>query len=70
MSSERFRDRKIEFANGVIGRPIEIASANPLNYYQLVTAPGEMPPVAIDGQLFLPAKRGGNFIRSRHNRIL
>lgn len=59
MSTERFRDRKIEFANGVVGRPIEIASANPLNYHQLVTAPGEMPPVAIDGQLFLPSRRGG-----------
>ncbi|QQS12320.1 MAG: dienelactone hydrolase family protein [Rhodospirillales bacterium] len=50
----RFRDRHIRFANGAAGRSIEIASANPRNYHQLVSDPGAMPPVTIDGKLFLP----------------
>lgn len=51
---ERFRDRRIRFANGAIGRSIEIRSANPRNYHALVNAPGGMPSVQIDGQLFVP----------------
>ncbi len=51
---ERFRDRRIRFANGAIGRSIEIRSADPRNYHALVSAPGAMPPVVIDGQLFVP----------------
>ena len=58
MTEERFRDREIRFANGAVGRSIEIRSANPRNYHQLVSAPAAMPPVTIDGQLFLPPKRG------------
>jgi dienelactone hydrolase len=51
---ERLRDRKITFANGAVGRPIEIQTANPLNYHQAITAPTAMPAAVIDGQLFLP----------------
>jgi dienelactone hydrolase len=54
VSTERFRDRHIQFASGAVGRSIEIRSANPRNYHQLVSAPAAMPPVQIDGQLFLP----------------
>ena len=57
--SERFRDRAVVFADGTAGRTVEIASANPLNYHQLVSDPGAMPPVSIDGKLFLPVGRAG-----------
>lgn len=59
MSPERFRDRRIRFANSALGRPIEIESANPRNYHELVSAPERTPPVSIDGQLFLPPGRSG-----------
>lgn len=51
---KRFRDQDIAFANGVRGRPIDIPSASPINYYQAVSAPAQMPKVVVDGQLFLP----------------
>ena len=50
----RFRDQAITFANGATGRAIEVPSASPRNYHQAVSAPGEMPRITIDGQLFLP----------------
>ena len=50
----RFRDQAITFANGAKGRVIEVPSASPRNYHQAVSAPGEMPRITIDGQLFLP----------------
>ncbi len=59
MAEKRFRDQEIRFANGALGRSIEIRSANPLNYHQLVSAPAEMAPVTIDGQLFLPPDARG-----------
>ena len=56
---QRFRDQSISFANGAAGQNIEIPSASPLNYHQVISAPGEMPRLAVDGKLFLPpaAKR-------------
>ncbi|HJQ56866.1 MAG TPA: prolyl oligopeptidase family serine peptidase [Vineibacter sp.] len=55
----RFRDREVVFANGIAGRNVAIRSANPVNYFQMVSRPAEMPPVEIDGKLFLPkAARG------------
>ena len=33
---ERFRDRSVTLA-GVVGRNVEIPSANPVNYYQAIT---------------------------------
>jgi hypothetical protein len=53
-SAVRFCDQAITFANGVEGRNIDIPSASPLNYYQVITAPGDKPSLTIDGKLFLP----------------
>jgi hypothetical protein len=36
----RSRDREIVFANGARGQNIDVASANPLNYWQGVSAAG------------------------------
>ena len=57
---DRFRDREIVFANGAAGTTIDIPSASPANYRQVIAAPGDMPKVTIDGKLFLPpaASRG------------
>src|SRR5262245_24131687 len=53
-SPPRFRDETISF-DGIIGRNIDIPSASPLNYHQVISRPADMPKVAIDGKLFLPA---------------
>jgi len=54
---QRFRDQPIVFANGASGEDIEIPSASPLNYHQVLTAAPAMPRVTIDGKLFLPPAR-------------
>ena len=56
----RFRDQAIWFGK-LAGRNIEIPSASPVNYYQVISRPADMPPVTIDGKLFLPdsASRAG-----------
>ena len=48
------RERSITFASGAEGVDIAIPSASPINYHQLITAPGEMPRTVIDGKLFRP----------------
>src|SRR5215470_15939234 len=53
----RFRDQVIAF-DGIAGRNIDIPSASPLNYHQVIGRPADMPPVTIDGKLFLPASAG------------
>jgi dienelactone hydrolase len=50
----RFSDRYIALRNGSVGLDVEIPSASPLNYYQVVSRPADMPRVTIDGKLFLP----------------
>jgi dienelactone hydrolase len=57
----RFRDHEIAFANGAKGRNLDIPSASPLNYWQAISRPAEMPRVTVDGKLFLPpeGKRKG-----------
>lgn len=50
----RFRDQSIHFRSGVIGENIEIDSASPANFYQVINAPAEMPRTTVDGKLFLP----------------
>jgi dienelactone hydrolase len=55
----RFRDREVVFANGIVGRNVEIRSANPRNYHQMVSRPADMPAVDIDGKLFLPKTARG-----------
>lgn len=52
--NERFRDQSLMFANGVEGQNVEIPSASPLNYYQVVSEPEEMPRTMVDGKLFMP----------------
>jgi len=51
---QRFRDQAIAFSNGAEGRNIDIPSASPLNYYQVISAPSDMPRLTVDGKLFLP----------------
>lgn len=53
-SPSRFRDRDVTLACGARGRVVDVPSASPRNYHQMISAPSEMPPVTIDGQLFLP----------------
>ncbi len=50
----RFRDQTIAF-DGIVGRNIDIPSASPLNYHQVISKPADMPDVTVDGKLFLPA---------------
>ena len=50
--------RAITFANGAEGRNIDIPSASPLNYYQVISAPGDIPRLMVDDKLFLPPARG------------
>src|SRR5262245_14591259 len=56
----RFRDREIVFANGSRGLDLDIPSANPTNYHQVISRPDDVPPVTIDGKLFLPPKRSAS----------
>lgn len=50
----RFRDQDITFANGIQGVNIDIPSASPVNFYQVISASHEMPSITIDGKLFMP----------------
>jgi dienelactone hydrolase len=52
--SPRFRDRTIAFAGGATGQNLDVPSASPRNYHQVVSAPAEMSRTVIDGKLFLP----------------
>ncbi|NOJ40809.1 dienelactone hydrolase family protein [Bradyrhizobium australiense] len=59
----RFRDQDIVFTNGATGQNIDILTANPLNYFHVISNAAELPRQVIDGKLFLPAsdhrKRNG-----------
>ena len=59
----RFRDQDIVFKNGSRGQNVEIPTANPLNYFQVISRAAELPKLTIDGKLFLthsaPRKRNG-----------
>ncbi|MCY3857748.1 MAG: dienelactone hydrolase family protein [Gammaproteobacteria bacterium] len=50
----RFRDQPVTFANGVEGQNIEIPSASPINYHQVIREPDEIQETTVDGKLFLP----------------
>jgi dienelactone hydrolase len=54
----RFRDQAISFGDVADGRNIDIPSASPVNYHQVISAPTAMPRVTIDGKLFLPPRSG------------
>lgn len=51
----RFRDQSVTFANGAKGQNVEIASASPVNYYQVITEPSKMSETTVDGKLFMPS---------------
>jgi dienelactone hydrolase len=55
----RFRDQDIVLANGVRGRNVDIPSASPLNYHQVISDPSRMPFVVMDGKLFIPPAAKG-----------
>ncbi len=55
MNETRLCDREIVFGNGCVGRDIEIETANPVNYYQVISKAGDMQHAVIDAKLFLPA---------------
>ena len=61
----RFRDQTIAFKNGANGQTSEIPTANPLNYFHVISRAAELPKLSIDGKLFLPTsndrKRNGKF---------
>jgi dienelactone hydrolase len=56
-SPTRFRDQTVAFGELAAGSNVEIPSASPINYHQVISKPAEMPPISIDGKLFLPASR-------------
>jgi dienelactone hydrolase len=53
-SPTRFCDQIIAFDGLAAGRNIEIPSASPVNYHQVISKPAAMARVTIDGKLFLP----------------
>jgi dienelactone hydrolase len=55
----RFRDQEITFANGSRGINIGIPSASPVNYFQVLNCPDDMPAIDLDGKLFLPPATSG-----------
>jgi dienelactone hydrolase len=59
----RFREQDIVFAHGARGQNLDIASANPVNYFDIVSNAAGLPGLTIDGKLFLPSadnrRRGG-----------
>ena len=61
----RFRDQDIVFKHGSKGQTLDIPSANPLNYFDVVSNGGNLPKLTIDGKLFLPTasarQRDGKF---------
>ncbi|QWG22437.1 prolyl oligopeptidase family serine peptidase [Bradyrhizobium sediminis] len=50
----RFRDQTVAFGELGAGKNIEIPSASPVNYHQVISKPAQMPRIAIDGKLFMP----------------
>jgi dienelactone hydrolase len=55
----RFRDQDIVFTNGAKGQSkgqnVEIPTADPLNYFHVISRSTELPGLTIDGKLFLPS---------------
>ena len=50
----RFRDQTITFADDIVGETVDIPSASPVNFFQVISAPGDMPKLTVDSKLFLP----------------
>ena len=55
---ERFLNRTITFANGAQDEAIEFESANPANFYEILSD-ADFPAITIDGKLFLPPDHDG-----------
>ena len=51
----RFREQTVTFADGTVGETVDVPTASPVNFFQAITAPVEMPKTTVDGKLFLPA---------------
>ena len=49
----RLRDHDIAFADGTVGQHVDVPSASPTNFYQVISAAPVMPRLAIDAKLFL-----------------
>lgn len=49
----QFKNQTIKFASGVIGQTLEIPSASPVNYHQVISTPEDMPRTTVDGKLFI-----------------
>ncbi len=65
----RIDQQVLTLGNGVVGRPIVIASANPRHYEDIVSgAPGrsESPPVALHAALFVPDRMGADSGSGKH----
>ncbi len=58
MASTRLHDRTIAFADGVTGISVDIPTASPINFHQVLSSPGAMARTVIDGKLFLPSGHG------------
>ena len=52
----RFRDQTVTFADGVVGETVDIPSASPVNFFQAISTPPDMPKLTVDGKLFLPQR--------------
>lgn len=59
----RFRDSEIVVSHGSKGENLDIPSANPFNYFDVVSNGSGLPELTVDGKLFLPSsdarQRGG-----------
>ncbi|MEO8320982.1 MAG: dienelactone hydrolase family protein [Bradyrhizobium sp.] len=53
----RFRESEIVFKHGSAGKNLDIPSANPVNYFDVVGNAAGLPKLTIDGKLFLPATK-------------
>lgn len=61
MTEQCFADRTITFANGSTGRHVDVPTANPVDYRQVISSPGSMPRMHIAAKLFLPPDATGPF---------
>ena len=57
--TQRFRDLEVVFTNGARGVTVYVASANPRNYWQVISEPAAMPRTIVDGKLFMPPGAAG-----------
>jgi dienelactone hydrolase len=61
MDEQRFGEERIEF-DGIVGEPIAVPSANPVNYHEAISNPGDMARLTVDGQLFARPDAEGRLV--------